>query len=368
MYIRSVWSFVVVCCSTNIHTHLEEGRLTTMKHSSVLPLTFLSAASTLQEDITPLSFSLSCSWLYSSAYTASLAWQPSPGKFKPNVLVRACIQSSTRNAAITRRVRALSSKTSVPSQEYEEYEEYEVELEKPVGLKFYKGSDGGTYIDAIAQGGNADKTKMFTPGDKVLSTSAVFGTEMWPAAEYGRTMYSIRQRVGTVALRMQKRYGREDAAVPRDLVAAERNSGVVGDAVREIQMKNYMWRMELKRQRENDFNEGLDLYNVGKYEAALQKFESVLGLKPGVREAAVSSYNVACCYSKLNQVEAGLSALEDAMQAGFENYSMIKADPGLVNLRASTEFKSLMNKYDEPFIDENTISALKGLFGIFRKI
>eukprot|EP00249_Psilotum_nudum_P011295 c23084_g1_i1 orf=173-1009(+) len=278
MYIRSVWSFVVVCCSTNIHTHLEEGRLTTMKHSSVLPLTFLSAASTLQEDITPLSFSLSCSWLYSSAYTASLAWQPSPGKFKPNVLVRACIQSSTRNAAITRRVRALSSKTSVPSQEYEEYEEYEVELEKPVGLKFYKGSDGGTYIDAIAQGGNADKTKMFTPGDKVLSTS------------------------------------------------------------------------------------------VGKYEAALQKFESVLGLKPGVREAAVSSYNVACCYSKLNQVEAGLSALEDAMQAGFENYSMIKADPGLVNLRASTEFKSLMNKYDEPFIDENTISALKGLFGIFRKI
>lgn len=32
------------------------------------------------------------------------------------------------------------------------------------------------------------------------------------------------------------------------------------------------------------------------------KFESVLGSKPDAVEAAVASYNVACCYSKLNQV------------------------------------------------------------------
>ena len=50
------------------------------------------------------------------------------------------------------------------------YEEYEVELEKPIGLKFYKGQDGGVYIDAIAPGGSADKTKQFTPGDRVLAT------------------------------------------------------------------------------------------------------------------------------------------------------------------------------------------------------
>jgi hypothetical protein len=47
---------------------------------------------------------------------------------------------------------------------------YEVELEKPWGLRFYKGSDGGTYIDAIAPGGSADMTGKFTPGDKVLAT------------------------------------------------------------------------------------------------------------------------------------------------------------------------------------------------------
>lgn len=35
----------------------------------------------------------------------------------------------------------------------------------------------------------------------------MFGNEMWPAAEYGRTMYTIRQRVGTLLMKMEKRYG-----------------------------------------------------------------------------------------------------------------------------------------------------------------
>lgn len=52
----------------------------------------------------------------------------------------------------------------------EPYEEYEVELEQPLGLKFAKGRDGGTYIDAIATGGTADKSGLFTVGDKVLAT------------------------------------------------------------------------------------------------------------------------------------------------------------------------------------------------------
>lgn len=51
-----------------------------------------------------------------------------------------------------------------------EVEEYEVELDKPYGLKFAKGRDGGTYIDAIAPGGSADKSRKFTVGDKVIAT------------------------------------------------------------------------------------------------------------------------------------------------------------------------------------------------------
>lgn len=248
-------------------------------------------------------------------------------------------------------------------------EEYEVVLEKPIGLKFYKGPERGTYIDAIAPGGNADKTKMFTVGDKVIATSAVFGTEIWPAAEYGRTMYTIRQRIGPLLMRMQKRYGNlESAAIDeKGIIEAERNSGVISDKVREIQMQNYLRKMELKKKRETELTQGLKLYKEGKYEAALESFESVLGSKPEPREAAVTSYNVACCYSQLNQIEAGLSALEDAMEAGYEDYQTIRTDPDIANLRSSEKFKPLLDKYDEPFINENAINAIKSLFGFNKK-
>lgn len=63
-----------------------------------------------------------------------------------------------------------SPATESSDKEEEKYEEYEVEIEKPYGLKFVKGRDGGTYIDAIAPGGSADQTNMFTVGDKVLAT------------------------------------------------------------------------------------------------------------------------------------------------------------------------------------------------------
>lgn len=56
----------------------------------------------------------------------------------------------------------------------DKYEVYEVVLDKPYGLRFTKGRDGGTYIDVIAPGGSADKTGMFTVGDKVLATRYLF--------------------------------------------------------------------------------------------------------------------------------------------------------------------------------------------------
>jgi len=145
------------------------------------------------------------------------------------------------------------------------------------------------------------------------------------------------------------------------------NSGVISDKVREIQMQNYLEKMELKRKRETELTEGLKLYKEGKYEAALENFESVLGSKPEQREAAVTSYNVACCYSQLNQIEAGLSALGDAMEAGYEDYQTIRTDPDIANLRSSEKFKPLLDKYDEPFINENAINAIKNLFGFNKK-
>ncbi|PIA54008.1 hypothetical protein AQUCO_00900529v1 [Aquilegia coerulea] len=252
----------------------------------------------------------------------------------------------------------------------EENDEYEVELDQPYGLKFAKGRDGGTYIEAIAPGGSADKSKMFTVGDKVLATSAVFGTEIWPAAEYGRTMYTIRGRVGPLLMKMQRRYGKvEDTGelTEKEILRAERNSGNISQTLREIQMRNSLRKKEQKEQRVSDLREGLKLSRAGNYEEALEKFESVLGSKPELDEASIASYNVACCYSKLNQVQAGLSALEDALKAGFEDFKRVREDPDIANLRKSEQFDTLLKRFDESFINENAINAIKSLFGFNKK-
>ncbi|XP_071726470.1 protein MET1, chloroplastic [Rutidosis leptorrhynchoides] len=256
------------------------------------------------------------------------------------------------------------------TEEEDKYEEYEVEIEQPYGLKFAKGRDGGTYIDAIAPGGSADKSNMFSVGDKVIATSAVFGTEMWPAAEYGRTMYTIRQRIGPLLMRMEKRYGKMEEAsklTEKEIIRAERNSGIVSGKLREIQMQNYLRKKEQKETRERELREGLQLYKSGKYEEALEKFESVLGSKPEINEASVASYNVACCYSKLNQIQAGLSALKDALQSDYEDFKRIRSDPDLENLRKSEGFEPLMRQFDESFINENALNAIKSLFGFNKK-
>ncbi|KAF5202873.1 Met1 protein [Thalictrum thalictroides] len=252
----------------------------------------------------------------------------------------------------------------------EENDEYEVELDQPYGLKFAKGRDGGTYIEAIAPGGSADKSKMFTVGDKVLATSAVFGTEIWPAAEYGRTMYTIRGRVGPLLMKMQKRYGKaEDTSelTEKEILRAERNTGNITQTLREIQVRNYLRKKEQKEQRVSDLREGLKLSRARNYEEALEKFESVLGSKPELDEASIASYNVACCYSKLNQVQAGLLALEDALKAGFEDFKRVREDPDLANLRKSENFDTLLKRFDESFINENAINAIKSLFGFNKK-
>ncbi|CAH9122480.1 unnamed protein product [Cuscuta epithymum] len=263
-----------------------------------------------------------------------------------------------------------ASQTEIEGSGEEKYEKYEVEIVKPYGLKFVKGRDGGTYIDAVEPGGSADKTGMFTVGDKVIATSAVFGDDIWPSAEYGRTMYTIRQRLGPLFMKMEKRYGKMDSMgelSEKEIIRQERNAGFISDRVREIQFTNAMRKKEQKERRGMDLREGLHLYKSGKYEEALEAFESVLGSRPDPNEAAVASYNVACCYSKLNQIEAGLSALEDAMNAGFEDFKRVRTDPDLANLRTSHNFESLLKKFDESFINESAIHALKSLFGFNKK-
>ncbi|XP_004504210.1 protein MET1, chloroplastic [Cicer arietinum] len=313
--------------------------------------------------------------LYSSLSFPKINSKQNPTYFFPTTKLFSSRNHSFSNTLLSRPflfvVKASTDASKQESEGDEEpYEEYEVEIDQPYGIKFVKGRDGGTYIDAIAPGGSADKAGVFNVGDKVLATSAVFGTEIWPAAEYGRTMYTIRQRIGPLLMRMQKRYGKIETGgelTEKEIIRAERNSGVVSSRVREIQMQNYLRKKEMKELREKDLREGLRLYKSAKYEEALEKFESVLGSKPEPDEAAVASYNVACCYSKLNQIQAALSSLEEALLSGFEDFKRIRTDPDLANARTSAEFDPLLKRFDESFINESAINAIKSIFGIFDK-
>jgi hypothetical protein len=82
--------------------------------------------------------------------------------------VRLLHGAGARRAAVV--VRASSAQAEPKSEEERPYEEYEVRIEKPYGLKFSKGRDGGTYVEAILPGAAADATGQFTVGDKVLAT------------------------------------------------------------------------------------------------------------------------------------------------------------------------------------------------------
>lgn len=47
----------------------------------------------------------------------------------------------------------------------------------------------------------------------------------------------------------------------------------------------------------------------------------------------------------------------------FPSLQTIRNDPDLANLTASEESEPLMKKYDESFINESAINAIKSLFG-----
>jgi hypothetical protein len=81
----------------------------------------------------------------------------------------------------------------------------------------------------------------------------------------------------------------------------------------------------------------------------------------------VTQYNIACCYSTLGQIEPGLEALDSALAAGFEDYGKVRKDANLAKLRENPKFTSLINKYDEPFINEGAIKALKSIFSFGKK-
>jgi len=247
-------------------------------------------------------------------------------------------------------------------------------------VKFARGNDGAAYVLQVAPGAGS-AYKDFTPGDKIVKVSASFGDEVWEAENYGQVMYAVKTRSGGVFFELEKRNGDMDCfefkAKKDAAFTGERNSGNYGAGTQAVQMKRYVAAKELKDQRVAMFNEALVLFKAKKFDEALVIFENVVGLEPagfiGDNQSKVTdifrvaSYNVACCYSMISQEDAGMDALKAALRAGFEDYKMIRSDPNLAYLRESEDFTPLINKFDEPLINENAMKVLKGLFGRGKK-
>ena len=222
-----------------------------------------------------------------------------------------------------------------------------------------------------------------TPGDRVVKVSASFGSDVWEALNFGQVIYAIKTRNGDVYLQLKRNFGdmsaleEEKLSESEKMFKAERSGGNYGLGTKEIQERNYNTRKEEEKRRRGLFDEALSKFRAGKIEDALIDFENVLSLEPKnylgddfsrvTQVYRVTQYNIACCYSTLGQIEAGLEALDSCMAAGFEDYAKVRRDPNLAKLRESPKFKSIIDKYDEPIINEGAINALKSIFSFGKK-
>jgi len=258
-----------------------------------------------------------------------------------------------------------------------------VDLQKPLGLKFARGADGGAYVVANdPRAGNTDDRVQ--PGDKVVEISASFGTDVWKAENYGQIMYAIRTRNGSVYLKLKKNYGDlssldEDGLTPAEKAwKTERRGGNYGAGTKEVQARNYVARKEAERKRRELFDDALVRFKQGDVEGALVDFENVVAMEPrnfvGDNLARVTAvlpvalYNVACCYSMVDNADEGAKSLRGAFEAGFEDFKKARADPNLAKLRASPKFRAVIDQYDEPVFDMSAIEGMKNaLGGLFKR-
>ncbi|EEH55744.1 uncharacterized protein MICPUCDRAFT_34253 [Micromonas pusilla CCMP1545] len=250
---------------------------------------------------------------------------------------------------------------------------YDVTLPKPVGVKFARGNDGGAYVVSIPPEPMYD---CFAIGDKVTKVSASFGDEIWDADSYGQIIYAMKNRNGDIYLQLRQMNGDLSALEQNEKSSGfknERAGGNYGAGTKEQQMQNYSKKKELEVQRLDMFDEAIALYNKSDFDSALIIFEEVAALEPknymsdnfetATEIYRVSQYNIACCFSKLGQLDNSLKALRQCMGAGWKDFKKIRTDPSLSAVQAAPGFKELMDKFDEPLINENAIKFVKGLFG-----
>lgn len=157
----------------------------------------------------------------------------------------------------------------------------------------------------------------------------------------------------------------------------EQRGGNVGLGTRQRQERNYMERKKREKERLELCEGALRKFNLGDIEGALIDFENVIATESTKfvgedfsrvsKVCVISLYNSACCYSMLGQIDPALDALERSLKSGFEDYEKVRTDPNLASVRENEKFTVLINKFDEPIINENAMKVIRGLFSFGKK-
>jgi hypothetical protein len=79
-----------------------------------------------------------------------------------------------------------------------------------------------------------------------------------------------------------------------------------------------------------------------KYNKALDDLKNAKELKP---DSAGILYNLACVHSLMGNVDYGLDELGAALARGFSDYDALRKDPDIAALRASKEYRKVLEKH-----------------------
>lgn len=57
-------------------------------------------------------------------------------------------------------------------------------------------------------------------------------------------------------------------------------------------------------------------------------------------------FNMACCYSQLEEVDSGIACIRGLLEDGFDDFATLRSDPDLQYLRASSDFAPLLKSFE----------------------
>ncbi|KAI7843557.1 hypothetical protein COHA_002799 [Chlorella ohadii] len=118
---------------------------------------------------------------------------------------------------------------------------------------------------------------------------------------------------------------------------------------------------------------GLKFSDAGNWAQAQEYFERALELpgtglkrwrdKPpalSTGELTAALYNIACCRSRLGDIDNGLVALAGCVEQGYRDFYQLRSDPDLEALRADERFEGLLRRFERQETQEK-----KGFLGLF---